>query len=428
MALPVRADEGPVVVTRLEGGLGNQLFQYAAGCAAAKSIEAQKLYVDISKLPAQGHSRALRLFNFNVNAKLIFSDPLLGMAPDDAVSSCGSSPLEIIEERAGTGLDLMCTENLPSTGCCLSGFWQTSRHFKDVEEQLRRDLVLRDGPRSNLRNAQKWLRSLGPTVAVHVRRGDYLTGGHGALPVSYYEDALDWIGRTAPEQPMPIYFSDDQEWVRDHMLARFGGALVFDHFKLRDFEELVLMSTCTHHVIANSTFSWWAAWLGKSDRQIVVYPHPWFAYLKGSSARDDMCPVAWQRLELRRPFDEAPPRVLEWRSLPGKLFRYFSVRARSAIQTQLYRRRARKFSKNVAETRPSFALARASLSRPQVEGSARNVRWICSLDFRSHMPIKPSEHDALDISSSDIKLNREQMRHLGLAFSDYNNAVVRVFA
>jgi hypothetical protein len=178
----------------------------------------------------------------------------------------------------------------------LSGYWQSYRYFDDIADQLRTELTPLTPPTPK---DSKLIRSMISTnsVSVHVRRGDYITqkaaaAFHGNSSVEYYDKALAKIC-TLVQDPRFFVFSDDLGWVKNNM--KFPGATNFVDHNDGDtaFQDLRLMSTCKHHIIANSSFSWWGAWLNPNDKKIVVAPSLWFADHRQTPT---LIPKSWLRV------------------------------------------------------------------------------------------------------------------------------------
>ena len=138
------------------------------------------------------------------------------------------------------------------------------------------------------------------TISLHIRRGDYLTAKQiniqGVLNLDYYFNALEIIKGTLDEKPEVCIFTDDINWTEENLKLPFPSRIISRHTK-RPIEDLILMSHCTHHIIANSTFSWWGAWLNSSQSKIVVTPKKRFAD-KLASKLDikDLYPDSWIRI------------------------------------------------------------------------------------------------------------------------------------
>jgi hypothetical protein len=270
------------------GRLGNNLFQYALGRVLARK-HGVPLVMDASwfnaqgwnevnclrKLPgpASGHARVTRRFSPAARALLKFTGrhywQLRGLP-------------EIREPENDHGFDARFLE--APADCLLFGYFQTPRYFAGIESSLREELRtdgldLETGHEKLAEN----LRSPG-SVAVHVRRGDY--AGSTLLDVcgvGYYLEAMRRLRETL-SKPRFYIFSDDPAWCAscfagDDIVVTTGGSA-----RQSPLVDLHLMGLAQHHVIANSSYSWWAAWLGKKPGQRVLMPHEWFRGIRAPIA------------------------------------------------------------------------------------------------------------------------------------------------
>lgn len=178
--------------------------------------------------------------------------------------------------------------------CYLRGYWQSEKYFLHHAGTLRADFAFRSPPiGANAPLAERMRRE--NAVSLHVRRGDYVSHRataalHGALPPAYYEAAVAHILDRVPN-PVFYVFSDDIPWVKKHL--RLAAPTYFVEHNRQAFDDLQLMSLCRHHVIANSSFSWWGAWLNQDPEKIVVAPRQWFAQPRRV---DDLLPASWVKL------------------------------------------------------------------------------------------------------------------------------------
>jgi len=172
----------------------------------------------------------------------------------------------------------------------ISGFWQSEYYFKDIRPTLLKELTPIDIPAF-----PEWLNRKN-TVAVHIRRADYLVeNGFGALSEAYYHRAMVVL-RQKIEDPVFIFFSDDIPWCR----SRFSenGILFCDDAQWKeDYLQLFLMSKCRHQIIANSSFSWWGAWLNANPEKIVIRPEK--PFLDESLLYESYYPADWVSVENR---------------------------------------------------------------------------------------------------------------------------------
>jgi hypothetical protein len=289
-----------VVAVRLQGGLGNQLFQYAAARQLA-SLHGAELVLDIAPLGAPaGRARSGELRRrFELGA----------LRTKGTISSLESWPpatrLRVrvagrLPPRMARWLGVFREPHfhfapsffaLPSE-IYLIGFFQSERYFAGVTEEIREELWPRDS--RLFQEAQEEIARLRrpgrPLVSVHLRRTDYvtkqaLTGRYHCLNRDYYASAMARFGPSADY----LLFSDDLNWCRDNMRA--------DNISYcetgRALEDLLRMTQCDHHIIANSTFSWWAAWLDRKATKTVVAPRRWFGPAAQHRETADLLPPGW---------------------------------------------------------------------------------------------------------------------------------------
>lgn len=267
---------------RMQGGLGNQMFQFAAGYAAAKRLGAE-LALDISSYKFD-RQRQFNLDLFAIPMKVVF-----GSVP--TVSEYGT-----LEYNPKLLSDI-------SEFAVLSGFFQDERYFVNVRQEL-----------TNLFQSRKplpfgyegYLNKIvtSNSVALTVRRGDYLVkqGYHGVLEPHYYRAALHWMTRNTSLGMCALdlfIFSDDIEWCKKNiMLPSYLRSMTFiendmttrDHLGRED-ADIHLMKHCKGHILANSTFSWWGSWLSESP--FVVAPKKWYA---DSEIKHSIIPDRWMKL------------------------------------------------------------------------------------------------------------------------------------
>lgn len=288
-----------MIITRLTGGLGNQLFQYAAGRRLALR-HGVPLKLDLGDYVGNP-LRSYRLGHWAVAAEpataaeiaaLRGGDGLLGMLARWRESR-RPAPLQRRYQEAGLAFDARVLQLGPEV--YLQGYWQNEGYFADSAPLLRQELQVITAPSPAAAALAEAIAGCA-AVSVHVRRGDYLHAGnervHGVLGLDYYRRAMDLVaGRVAGAQF--FLFSDDPAWA--------GAAIGFGHparlasgTGTPDYEDMRLMRGCRHHIIANSSFSWWAAWLGEQADSMVVAPERWFA----AAERDGrgIAPGRWARV------------------------------------------------------------------------------------------------------------------------------------
>lgn len=181
-------------------------------------------------------------------------------------------------------------ESLPD-GTYLHGYWQVERYFKHIEDDIRAAFVPRH-PMSEQNAEMAANIASGPSVSLHVRRGDYLTvGAHGLCDQAYYDAALAKVVEGLDADPTVYVFSDDPDWAKANLPLPYKKVVVDFNGPDTDYEDLRLMSLCQHNVLANSSFSWWGAWLNTNADKRVAGPANWFSDPKMDNP--DILPNGW---------------------------------------------------------------------------------------------------------------------------------------
>lgn len=282
------------VVVALQGGIGNQLFEWAF----ATALREEGRMVRFDAVRCRG-DRPLMVGPLVPSADRLAAP--VGLVLAAAVSAgivSERSPLRLVRQRR-SGYDPSVRERLEGTSYLL-GTFQSTRYFAGAESIVR-DAVrgLLDGmlTPSGRRFADE-LRADPNAVAVHVRRGDYVSDPsaavrHGVLGAAYYDHAIEHAASLGHDRR--VWFSDDIQWVAEN-LARDGDVLSPDDATIYDGGEIALIAACATRIIANSSFSWWGGWLGapSSVEHPVIAPSTWFA--DGHSDAAELVPPSWLRL------------------------------------------------------------------------------------------------------------------------------------
>ncbi|WP_101067570.1 alpha-1,2-fucosyltransferase [Roseovarius salinarum] len=282
-----------MIIARLFGRAGNQLFQYAAGRALADHLGVELALDDryVTLLHDWGNC-----FEHFANARTV-PPPTLPPAKFQAPvryalwRAAGRRPRFRRERELGFDPAFF---DIPD-GSYLHGYWQSEKYFAPIAEQLRRDLQFTTPlDPANAAMAERIARTEQP-VAVHVRRGDYIaSGGHGTCSPAYYRAAVEAIAARVNGPLTCFVFSNDPGWARANLELGAETVVVDINDESRGHFDLHLMSLCAHNVIANSSFSWWGAWLNPSETKHVVAPRAWFG--DAALSNPDICPDAWLRL------------------------------------------------------------------------------------------------------------------------------------
>ncbi len=272
-----------MIVTKLSGGLGNQMFQYAIGRTLALKNKTD-LRLDLSYYPGQSlRSYALEAFAIKAKAATLL-DRLY-------VRFWGTRTTEETLAFDPGVLGLAGT-------IYLDGYWQTEKYFIENRERLLEVFSLKKQFSPAAQEVLRDIESGKPSISVHVRRGDYVSNEkinsvHGTPDTSYYDRAAALAAQKCSGLPRFFIFSDDPNWCKDNMELP-GETSIGSRPGISDAEELLLMSRCSHHIIANSSFSWWGAWLNTSTHKIVIAPKQW--YREASREPRDIIPPSWIRI------------------------------------------------------------------------------------------------------------------------------------
>lgn len=290
-----------MVIVRLIGGLGNQLFQYAAGRRIAYFHDVP-LKFDISWFE-RVKSRKYSLSHFNIIEDIASSDDITRLKGKTGIGKFISRFFEVgrpyYERSAVREQFLHFDPNIlkVSGNVYLNGYWGSEKYFKDIEDILRRELTVKTEPSAiNIAMAERISQVL--AVSMHIRRGDFVSNPithqfHGLCSLDYYNMAIDRIAQMV-EKPYFFIFSDDPQWVQENLNPKYPVTFVTHNSAEKDYEDLRLMSMCKHHIIANSTFGWWGAWLNPDPQRIVFAPRQWFNE-PGLDTRD-LLPDGWIKL------------------------------------------------------------------------------------------------------------------------------------
>lgn len=276
------------------------MFQYAAG--RSLSLERQIDFCLDFDCPYKHIKYKYELDKFNIEPKfagyrqLLYSKPKTKLLKRIYLLLGKSIEARLVKEKKDFQYDPSFFE--VEDNSYLSGFWQTEKYFLKYAEQIRKDFSFALEPDKENSTILKQIRSLN-SVSIHIRRGDYVNFAdtnavHGVCSPQYYTTAVELI-RNKVNEPLFYFFSDDIPWVKENL--KFAGitATYIDHNKSpKSYEDLRLMQNCRHNIIANSSFSWWGAWLNNNPDKIVVVPDKWMN-IPGLDT-NDLIPEKWTRI------------------------------------------------------------------------------------------------------------------------------------
>lgn len=281
------------LVVRIQGGLGNQMFQYATATSIAKKWR-KHVTLDLRSY-ARDHLRSCRLLKWNVSAS-VASRQILARRPEWLAGISRRLQIPPWRQFFYVEQSLAFDPCLGSTRApfYLEGYFQSPSYFEDVRDILMAEFTPRDvlEPR-NMALQERIARS--ESAAVHVRRTDYVDvkenlAKHGVCNLDYYQAA---VKRLSGQVDAWFVFSDDIEWCRANMV--FPGRVEFVTGNTATPEmDIHLMKLCKHVICANSSFSWWGAWLNANPGRVVIAPQRWFASTQFQAP--DLLPSDWIRM------------------------------------------------------------------------------------------------------------------------------------
>jgi len=284
-----------MIVVNLKGGLGNQLFQYSLGYSLSK-IHCKELVFNTTSYKDEQNGRTLDISNLNINLNIVdnisnrnrfrFEHPLLNQ-----LTSILSFKFDYHFESTVNSFN---PKILRYNNGYFDGYWQSEEYFKDFYNDLRKMFapkIIRDSVNSQLNTI------VGETyVSLHIRRTDYLNEKNANLyatcSLDYYKKAIN-IMKNNVKNFKVIVFSDDYEWVKNQL--DIGLSFETASRSNSAVEDLFLMSNCSHNIIANSSFSWWAAWLNGNLEKLIIAPKLY--YQKKSMRKINIFPNDWIRLD-----------------------------------------------------------------------------------------------------------------------------------
>ena len=274
-----------MIILNIKGGLGNQMFQYACGRALSLRNN-DKLSLVWSEY--QGDTaRKFSLKNFAIKAEVIEPDVV------PKFPKLLARLKQKLTKNFYVGFDSSILKKHGQT-VYLDGYFQSEKYFQDYADEIRQDFSLVapfEGKTAEIANT---IKSELNAVSLHVRRGDYVTHPDfgGIVTQEYYERAIQHIRESVPSAKFYV-FSDDIDWCRSE-LPLGSDATFVSNPEFKDYEEMILMSLSHHHIIANSSFSWWGAWLGNNPNKIVIAPSKWSNLHE--NWYKDIIPSTWTRL------------------------------------------------------------------------------------------------------------------------------------
>ena len=288
-----------MIIVKLQGGLGNQMFQYAIGKKLSLYYKVP-LKLDTSFLLNTDETITARFFELD-RFKL---QPVFAKPEEISLFSNKQSLLHRVKKKV-SGAKYISEKSFafdPSflefgKNCYLSGFWQCEKYFSSISQVIKNEFALRQMPGEKNKSLLSLINKTN-AVSVHIRRGDYVhnktaNSFHGVCGSEYYENAVKLVEKKV-EDPHFFIFSDDINWVQHNFYINHPCTIVDVNDAGNGVLDMNLMKNCKHHIIANSSFSWWGAWLCDNSDKIVTGPAQWF---KDTSINTtDILPAGWYKI------------------------------------------------------------------------------------------------------------------------------------
>lgn len=296
-----------MIIVRLTGGLGNQMFQYAAAYSLSR-IKGLKLKLDITSFSEQNKNETVRsidILNFNLKEDRVASLKEIKKVkyPYGNISKLtGYLAKKIFFQY---NIDWNPGFFKKSTCSYLDGYYQSENYFDEFFDDIKSQFSLPLNNDKSFREIEDLILSCPNSVSIHIRRGDYISNPkakkyHHICTENYYYMALRLIEKKIGEVKVFV-FSDDIDWVKQNLDFPKNSVYVSNLLNgqenmLRNNQELLLMSKCKNNIISNSTFSWWAAYLNNNINKLIVTPSIW--NLSRRVKHKYLLPESWLRIDV----------------------------------------------------------------------------------------------------------------------------------
>ncbi len=263
-----------MIISKINGGLGNQMFQYAiAKAIAVKNNDTFKL--DINAYETYELHNGYRLNVFNITEDIALKKDIEDFKGKSSLINKILNKLNfnqnIYREKERTIFD---KEVFYKNDIYLDGYWQNEKYFIDIRNDILKDFTFK---KQNTKVVDSYLENINSSnsVSIHVRRGDYSKHSEiGILDISYYKNAIGYIYDKI-DNPIFYIFSNDIKWCEDNF--NFLENKIFINNTKTEIDDMILMRNCKHNIVANSSFSWWSAWLNQNEEKMVIAPKKWMA-------------------------------------------------------------------------------------------------------------------------------------------------------
>jgi len=279
-----------MIIMQINAGLGNQMSKYALGRHLA-ILNGTRLKLDISLFKPNA-ARKYGLHHFNIQADVATPQEINKLKTSSLSKKFGWFKRSHVGEREPNIFD----ENILKLkgDFYLEGYWGTEKYFKDIEPVIRNDFKVKYELAGKNKEVADRIANVN-AISVHVRRGDYLDDPESRITfgLEYYKNAAEYLAQRV-DNPHFFIFSDDMPWVKNNLFFNSPACYVDHNNDDTNYEDLRLMSLCRHAIVANSSFSWWGAWLSEYPDKIIVVPKKLFN--DPNLSEKDCIPESWIRM------------------------------------------------------------------------------------------------------------------------------------
>ncbi len=286
-----------MIITRIIGGLGNQMFQYAY--AKALEQKGHEVKIDISAFETYKLHGGYQLDKYNIDLDSSIKDENDKFYKNTffykVLRRFGMDFSRRIKEKS-----LLFDKKFLEIddNSYLDGYFQCEKYFKDIREIILKQFTINQDISNYTKEIKNKIQNSQNSCSLHIRRGDFVNSTniniHGACDIEYYKKAIQYLEEKVVNINYFI-FSDDIEWVKENLAIQ--NAIYIDSKEKRiPHEDIYLMSLCKNNIIANSSFSWWGAWINRNENKIVIAPKRWFADDKLENQSKDIVCESWVKI------------------------------------------------------------------------------------------------------------------------------------
>jgi len=290
-----------MIFLKITGGLGNQMFQFAAAFALAQQKNTT-IGIDLSDINTKEGKKNFTYRNFQLDRTFNISN--YEIVPSFTYSFLTENKITDKIKRLFVKGSVFYEKHLTfdstffnaKPNAFIEGYFQSEKYFKDFEKEIRQQFSFKQNPNFKTKNLLDNLKDIN-SIAIHIRRGDYVNNKainsmHGACSLDYYKKALNHFDLNEHKL---FFFSDDINWVKENFNFIDINKSTFIDWNDDDnaWQDMLIMSKCKNFIIANSSFSWWGAWLSINSTKKVIAPKQWFNDKNKNNQTKDLIPTSW---------------------------------------------------------------------------------------------------------------------------------------